>query len=781
MSENNVNSTEEIVLSVEMGDAVSAQTAEAYAVGKRGGVDVAETDPTWHNNAKYYAEQAEEAAGEAQGAEEAAQRAETAQAAAEAARDRAEAIGAGAAQSAAAAAESAQAAATAKTGAETAQSAAAGSATAAEGSAGRASQSATAAAGSATAAGTAKTAAETARDAAAGSATAAAGSATAADQSAQAAAASAQAAEDVAESIPADYSQLSADVTGLKSAFEQLNDNVIVDSAGPAPIVSIPDGADGMPMRKVEVAIEPVQDLHGYEYPWPAGGGKNLFPPIETTTSYGVTFTQDGDYINISGTPSANASVDLFRGTLPSGTYTFNGVTGASNASYRTGLKINDDASWTYNTENQRTFTLEAESQVRFTLFVYPAYGTFNDFKVQYQLERGDTVTPWTPYSNVCPISGWTGAKVTRAGINVWDEVWELGSISGSTGVNSTSAYNIRSKNYIAVLPGETYYVYYGTESSSAIGLRLYGKDKNFLRTAQAKNSTKVIPEDTYFLRFVVTNITEYENNISINYPATDTEYHPYVGQTYEVTFPANPGTVYGGTLDVVSGKLVVDRIKLPVNDENKSGASLGWLVTSKGNRLGFPIKNTILPLIDIGNDGTDRVLCNVGKVSAGPNNANTFVPGECCLYRGSSNMFFRYITSTDITSADDAFAYLKSIGAEFVSPIPAPVEISLTPTEIKTLLGINNVWSDAGNISITYPADTKTYIDNRINSTRKLIAGIETGFTASKLYAVGDMLIIGDDLYKVTAQIASGATITVGTNVTKTTVAEQLLALVNA
>ena len=220
MSENNVNSTEEIVLSVEMGDAVSAQTAEAYAVGKRGGVDVAETDPTWHNNAKYYAEQAEEAAGEAQGAEEAAQRAETAQAAAEAARDRAEAIGAGAAQSAAAAAESAQAAATAKTGAETAQSAAAGSATAAEGSAGRASQSATAAAGSATAAGTAKTAAETARDAAAGSATAAAGSATAADQSAQAAAASAQAAEDVAESIPADYSQLSADVTGLKSAFD---------------------------------------------------------------------------------------------------------------------------------------------------------------------------------------------------------------------------------------------------------------------------------------------------------------------------------------------------------------------------------------------------------------------------------------------------------------------------------------------------------------------------------------------------------------------------------
>lgn len=258
MSENNVNSTEEIVLSVEMGDAVSAQTAEAYAVGKRGGVDVAETDPTWHNNAKYYAEQAEEAAGEAQGAEEAAQRAEAAQAAAEAARDRAAGSATTAGQQAAAAAGSAQDAATAKTGAETAQSAAAGSATAAEGSAGRASQSATAAGQSATAAGTAKTAAETARDAAAGSATAAAGSATAADQSAQAAAASAQAAEDVAESIPEDYSQLSADVTGLKSAIILNNFRYMLSDCLKKMLWTVPEGAGLVDAVETALSIKSV-------------------------------------------------------------------------------------------------------------------------------------------------------------------------------------------------------------------------------------------------------------------------------------------------------------------------------------------------------------------------------------------------------------------------------------------------------------------------------------------------------------------------------------------
>ena len=42
----------------------SAKDAEAYAVGKRGGTDVGSSDPAYHNNAKYYAEQAHEDAEE---------------------------------------------------------------------------------------------------------------------------------------------------------------------------------------------------------------------------------------------------------------------------------------------------------------------------------------------------------------------------------------------------------------------------------------------------------------------------------------------------------------------------------------------------------------------------------------------------------------------------------------------------------------------------------------------------------------------------------------------
>lgn len=52
-------------------------------------------------------------------------------------------------------------------------------------------------------------------------------------------------------------------------------------------------------------------------------------------------------------------------------------------------------------------------------------------------------------------------------------------------------------------------------------------------------------------------------------------------------------------------------------------------------------------------------------------------------------------------------------------------------------------------------------------------IAPVESTSTASKAYAVGDLLIYDGKLYRVTAAIASGGTITPGTNVTETSVSE--------
>ena len=132
-------------------------------------------------------------------------------------------------------------------------------------------------------------------------------------------------------------------------------------------------------------------------------------------------------------------------------------------------------------------------------------------------------------------------------------------------------------------------------------------------------------------------------------------------------------------------------------------------------------------------------------------------------------------------TTVTEYNAWLVDHPITCVYQLAEPVTYSITAPQVRTLLGANNIWADAGPISVEYTADTKTYIDSQTRATRSLIAGIETDLTASRAYAAGDLLIVGDTLYKAAASIASGATLTPGTNVTPTTVAEQLILLANA
>ena len=159
--------------------------------------------------------------------------------------------------------------------------------------------------------------AENAKDAAALSAVEASGSVTAASAQAD----RAEAAADDAE----EYAYL---------AFKKA-DGIYRDASGS--IVHIENGADGGRIKSLTAEVNPVQDLHGYDNPWPAGGGKNKLNPsvLETKTSGDVTFTPKSDAIvSLSGTSTGNINyyicptgsnvVKSNAGyVLPAGTYTF--------------------------------------------------------------------------------------------------------------------------------------------------------------------------------------------------------------------------------------------------------------------------------------------------------------------------------------------------------------------------------------------------------------------------------------------------------------------------
>lgn len=121
-------------------------------------------------------------------------------------------------------------------------------------------------------------------------------------------------------------------------------------------------------------------------------------------------------------------------------------------------------------------------------------------------------------------------------GFNAWDEEWELGYYNVTTGEPATSSQNLRSKNFIPVVPNTSYYAKIPT---GYIAICEYDADKNFIKCTQGiANSGITTTDDTHFIRFHCTSAygTTYNNDICINLSwdgERDGEYEPYVKHEY--------------------------------------------------------------------------------------------------------------------------------------------------------------------------------------------------------------------------------------------------------
>ena len=471
-------------------------------------------------------------------------------------------------------------------------------------------------------------------------------------------------------------------------------------------IASFTDGADDIPLKSCIVQIEPVQDLHGYDYPWPAGGGKNLFPlPTTAKTKNGVTVeaTSSGE-IWVHGTPTIASGYLNF--TMPPVSQSIIGQTATISINEKiAGIGISGGASGgDLNLAMSDTITSRTalySSAEKPAINVRYDVGTI-DKKFKVQLEIGGSVTSWTPYSNECPITGWTGCEVQRTGINVWDEEWEIGTIKISTGESASASDRIRSKNLIPCLPSTPYYVIDPT-SGNNVRLFFYADDGSFITVGSwTGNAVQTTPAKARFLRFImaVSYGTTYKNDISINYPSTDHDYHPYVGRTYPITFPTEAGIVYGGYIDPINGDIVADMAIVDMG-------TLNWLYTSEATYPRF----TAMVAGAKGYDGgvTAKGVCSVYPIVS-QNEGYRGAKTKCIAIVGGGYVWAWDSAYTDAESFKTAMS-----GVQLVYELATPIHYTLTPTEIKTLLGQNNVWADTGDTEVEYRASTKMYIDRKI------------------------------------------------------------------
>lgn len=155
------------------------------------------------------------------------------------------------------------------------------------------------------------------------------------------------------------------------------------------------------------------------------------------------------------------------------------------------------------------------------------------------------------------------------------------------------------------------------------------------------------------------------------------TVYHVSLGQT-----------VYGGTLDVVSGVLTVDRAIVGLG-------SLTWYYNA-------PIFNTPASALPNKAQGNFNIISD-NYATANSESTADMANEEI---KGSSSTTNIYVRDDRFTDATSFKQWLANNGVKLVYELATAQTIQLTPTEVTTLLGSNNVWADSGDIAVWYKAD---------------------------------------------------------------------------
>lgn len=213
------------------------------------------------------------------------------------------------------------------------------------------------------------------------------------------------------------------------------------------------------------------------------------------------------------------------------------------------------------------------------------------------------------------------------------------------------------------------------------------------------------------------------------------------------------PEDFYGGTVDIVRGIATKKYAKIDMG-------SLEWTGTGETRFFGQIsniVKNSVCYCSQLVtatySDVYNHVVTDSIAVHPNAQQVEVYMP--------------EYSSPIDFAEA--------MVGVELCYEVTDPVEITIDPVTILTLHGVNNFSADTGNVlAIEYKQDPEA----SANEIKALIAPVLPEMKADANLVANDFRIVGNTLYKITASIAAGGTLTPGSNCTATTVGAQLKAL---
>lgn len=491
-----------------------------------------------------------------------------------------------------------------------------------------------------------------------------------------------------ATNVSYDNSLSSLSATNVQNAVDELVSELDGETSTVTGDIVTFETESAQVLPSVVVDIDPVQDLHGYDHPWPAGGGKNLADPDKVYLMSIGAAPQRWEYIDNPDGIYRTLKVDQ----LKAGTYTIS-TTLNNNYFIRYRYTVNGSVVGAniQSSANNYTFTL-TDDVTDFGISIRNTSSTAITESFVVQLESGSTATSFAPYSNICPISGWEDCQV-----------------------------------WVSPTP------------------------------------------------------------------------NPADGTTYQTVFGNPPGTVYGGELNLETGVLTVTMAY------DKFDGTETWNLSTY-NRFYFKCNAFVKSFDYQGKISCDKLPTSVSSSHlslekngvTGYRDSNQAYPGKNWIY----------VKVDGVTTLSDYLAWLSANTLTVVYELATPVTYQLTPTQVTALLGQNNLWADTGDSTVIYRTGKVALLSDIANSegtaqaslerlsddlndkidsltasdvgaaNDSSIATVEPTSTASVAHAVGSHLMLGGVLYEVTSAIASGETITQGTNVTPVTVMESMAAM---
>ena len=297
---------------------------------------------------------------------------------------------------------------------------------------------------------------------------------------------------------------------------------------------------------------------------------------------------------------------------------------------------------------------------------------------------------------NVRPITGWTGVNVWRTGKNVFN--YDANKVTtGETSTGTTrSYYPLGLKGCKLSFSASSIDTETRTNSNINIGKLKDGIVtiiNSFIETIQERNRQVTFSDDEEAVLIsstnspagITTNIPKY--NIQIEVGETATPYAPYIGETIPVDWTDEAGTVYGGTLDLITGELWQTWEKAGLKGQSWSNYSANRVFAANfhKNKTGGLYSDSFKT--KIGNPTEDL---QIGYYTNGANYAVSV-----------------YFCKDGMTSPNEFNEWLNDLEFDpyICFEMETPVLVAtLTPQQITALVGNNTIWSDTnGENTVVY------------------------------------------------------------------------------